>query len=672
MEQLKKTTSKFKWNSAKTKLIAGMTAVAIVPTISIGIISNIVTSKVTQEDLSKSTLQVTKQASTSLDYKIEGVGNQLSLLANNINFTEFYLNDMNATYGFFLLEGTLKTNSDYQSVYFASSKKDTVLAPKADLPEGYDPTERDWYKGAEEKNGEVYYSKPYEDAITKELVITISRAVLDKNGEIVGVAAIDLNMANFSKSINEIKIGDKGYLVIIGDNGKFITHPDSKQISSDLATTLTLWDDIEKNNEGYSEYELNNVDIFSAFMTNDKTGWKFVSVLEMEEITDGAEKVRNIAWIFTAIFGILSAIAAYFVGKRIAGNILTVKGALEKAAQGDFSARVSVNTKDEFKELEQSFNDTMEQLSTSFGKLGASSNTVLETSSHLSVITRETNAALSEVALAIEEIAQGSTLQARNVQVSSESMKGLAQQLEDISIVTENMNNVSHRSMELSTKGLEQVELLTDKSSETKSSTTEVASIVQKVNERMEEINAIIEVITKITDQTNLLSLNASIESARAGEHGRGFAVVANEVRKLAEQSQASAGEIKRIVDSIKAVVKNAVDSMERTNQAVTDQDIAVTETKAIFTEILSAVRELAQKADEVQLAIKESNANKDAVTNEMESIAAVSEQTAAATEEVAASAEQISATMNSFTQHANGLKDLSEQLDSEIKKFKL
>lgn len=672
MEQQKITTPKIKWNSAKTKLIAGMTAVAIVPTISIAIISNSVTSKVTHEDLSKSTLQVTKQASKSLDYKIEGVGNQLSLLANNINFTEFYLNDMNATYGFFLLEGTLKTNSDYASVYFASSKKDMVLAPKADIPEGYDPTERDWYKGAEEKNGEVYYSKPYEDAITKDLVITISRAVLDKNGEIVGVAAIDLNMANFSKSINEIKIGDKGYLVIIGDDGKFITHPDSKQIGSDLATTLTLWDDIEKNKEGYSEYELNNVDKFSAFMTNEKTGWKFVSALEMSEITDGADKVRNIAWILTTIFGVLSAIAAYFVGKRIARNILTVKGALETAAQGDFSARVSVNTKDEFKELEQSFNDTMDQLSTSFGKIGESSKTVLETSSHLSVITRETNAALSEVALAIEEIAQGSTLQARNVQVSSESMKGLAQQLEDISIVTENMNNVSHRSMELSTKGLEQVELLSDKSSETKSSTSEVASIVQEVNVRMEEINAIIEVITKITDQTNLLSLNASIESARAGEHGRGFAVVANEVRKLAEQSQASAGEIKRIVDSIKSVVKNAVDSMERTNQAVTDQDIAVTETKAIFTEILSAVRELAQKADEVQVAIKESNANKDAVTNEMESIAAVSEQTAAATEEVAASAEQISATMNSFTQHATGLKELSEQLDSEIKKFKL
>lgn len=672
MARQNKITNKIKWNSVRTKLIAGMAAVAIVPTISIAVISNNVTKNVFEDELSRSTLQVTKQSSESLTYKMQGVTSQLQFLANNKYFTEFFQDPINATNGSTVLEGILNTNPEYAYVSFGSTNKDMVSAPLEELQDDYDPTTRDWYIGAVEKNGEVFYSHPYQDAGTKQMVLTISQAVFDKTGGLMGVVAIDLDISKFSKSMNDINIGKNGFMTIIGEDGKYISHPDETKIDSDEATKLTLWDDIQKNKEGYSDYEIDGTDKFSAFVTNERTGWHFVSSLNKSEITASANKISNISWIVTAIFGLLSAIIAYFVGKRISNNIHTVKGALETASQGDFSTRVSVNTKDEFKELEQSFNDTMDQLSSSLGKIGVSSKTVLDTSSQLSVITRETNAALSEVALAIEEIAQGSTLQARNVQVSSDQMRGLARQLEDISIVTEKMNNVSHRSMELSTKGLEQVELLSNKSSETKSSTTEVASIVQEVNVRMEEINEIIEVITKITDQTNLLSLNASIESARAGEHGRGFAVVANEVRKLAEQSQASAGEIKRIVDSIKAVVRNAVDSMERTNQAVTDQDQAVTETKAIFTDILAAVRELAQKADEVQIAIKESNTNKDAVSNEMESIAAVSQQTAAATEEVAASAEQISATMNSFTQHANGLKELSEQLDSEIKKFKI
>ncbi len=664
--------SKIRLKSVKTKLIAGMTAVALVSTISIAVISNQVTQNILQDEVSNSTLQVTKQASKGLDYKINGVTSQLQLLANNVNFTGFYQDELNSEFAFYLLEGTLKTNNDYENVYFASTKKDMLIAPKQQLPEGYDPTVRDWYKEAVNANGKMSYSEPYQDAITKKLVLTISHAVFDTNHQLVGVAAIDLNLADFSRSINDIKIGKKGYMAILGKSGNFITHPDATKVGSDQATKLSLWDDLKKKNEGYSEYQSNGVDKFSAFTTNDETGWRFVSALDDAEITASANKIGNIAWLLTAIFGVLSAISAYILSKRIAQNILLVKNALETAANGDFSARVAVNAKDEFKELEHSFNHTMEQLSTSLQKVETTSKTVLETSAHLSVMTQETNSALSEVSLAIGEIAQGAALQARNIHVSSEQMKELSKQLDDISHVTEDMSTASQLSMELSHQGLEKVTILTSKASETMTTTHEVAAIVNEVDDRMEEINAIIEVITNITDQTNLLSLNASIESARAGEHGRGFAVVANEVRSLADQSRASAVEIKRIVDSIKTVVKKAVEAMERTNTAVTEQDEAVSETKAIFNEILTAIRELDQRAGDVQGSVKDSQTNKDTVSQEIESITAVSEQTAAATEEVSASSEEISATMSSFIQHANGLKELSMQLEEELKKFKL
>ncbi|NRD79394.1 methyl-accepting chemotaxis protein [Bacillus sp. BRMEA1] len=664
--------SKYKWNSVKTKLIAGMTAVAIIPTISIAVVSNAITQNVIGKQYGQATLQVTKQASDSLDYKIQGVVSQISLLSNNVDFKQFYQNPENAKYGNFLLNDTLNTNNEYLNVYFATTKNQMVLAPASQLPPGIDWTSRVWYKGAVNNDGKPFYSPPYKDAVTNKLVLTISQAVKDDSGNLVGVIGIDLSMDNFSKSMKSIQIGKNGYMTIIGNDGNYIYNPDSKKIGSALPTNLALADDLKKQNEGNSEYQLNGVDKFSSFTTNNRTGWKFISVLDKSEITNDANYIRNIGWLLTIVFGVLSAVCAYFLGKRISRNITTVKDALETASHGDFTARVSVNTNDEFKELEQSFNDTMEQLSASLRKVGVTSKTVLDTSAHLSIMTKETNAALSEVALAIEEIAQGANLQARNVQTSSDQMRNLSNQLDDVSDSTEEMNTVSDRSMELSGKGLERIVLLSEKSNETKTTTSEVASIVNEVDVRMEEINSIIDVITKITDQTNLLSLNASIESARAGEHGRGFAVVANEVRNLAEQSRASAVEIKRIVDSIKLVVKNAVNAMERTNKAVHEQEDAVSETKSIFNDILSAVRDLGQKVADVETSIKGSHSNKEVVSQEIESIIAVSQQTAAATEEVSASTEEISATMNSFTQHSNGLKELSEQLDNEIKKFKL
>jgi methyl-accepting chemotaxis protein len=219
---------------------------------------------------------------------------------------------------------------------------------------------------------------------------------------------------------------------------------------------------------------------------------------------------------------------------------------------------------------------------------------------------------------------------------------------------------------------LQKVLLLTEKSSQTIDSTTEVRNIVADIEEKMGAINVILQSISEISEQTNMLSLNASIEAARAGEHGRGFAVVANEVRKLAEQSKTSAIEIKQILDTIKLVVSKAVEAMNKTQTVVNEQESAVEETKEIFNEILNSVHTLAEKVKEVKVNVVESEHNKERAVKEIESISSVSQQVAASSEEVSASAEEIAATMGEFTNYAQGLQQLSQQLDEEINKFKL
>ena len=192
------------------------------------------------------------------------------------------------------------------------------------------------------------------------------------------------------------------------------------------------------------------------------------------------------------------------------------------------------------------------------------------------------------------------------------------------------------------------------------------------MNESTKQINAISETIANITAQTNLLSLNASIESARAGEAGRGFAVVADEIRKLAEQSRISTEEIKAIIAGIQMKSDTAVQAIKTTETVVNEQELAVGEAQQIFSEILNSIEIMINKVDEVKVSIVNINEKKQSTVSEINNISFISEQTAAASEEVTASSEEISATMQELTKHSSGLQMLAEKLGSEINKFKI
>lgn len=660
-----------RFNSVRLKLIATMTALAIIPMATLGIVSNQNAQKEMKKDIVANTLQLTEKVNDGIDNFFLGIDAQINLLSVDTHFTEFKPKPNNVKDGFALLEDTLKSRKDYQAVYFASAQKDFLLSPKQDLPAGYDPTVRPWYTGAIVAKGNVTISEPYIDATTKKTVITASKAVI-QNGEIIGVIGIDLDISKLTESINKIVIGKNGYSFILSRDGTSLTYPNQKVVGTKQLTKLKLWKDIKNKDEGNSEYTYQGKDKFSSFVTNKRSGWKIVSTIENQEIKDRTKGITYLSTILMIVFALLSVVIAYGLGRFIANTLKQIQKALNKAAEGDLTARIHVKTNDEFKDLEVDFNQMMEQLSRSLENVEKSSLTVLETSTSLAAMTHETTTSIYEVAQAIGEISEGTTQQADSAQASQEEMNILSNRLDGISDSVNEMFEMTKHSTDLSHKGLEQVELLTEKSTQTKSSTTEVDRIVKEVESRMEDINSILATISSITDQTNLLSLNASIEAARAGEHGRGFAVVANEVRKLAEQSKASAVEIEELVNNIKSVVKQAVSAMGQAQNVVSEQEVVVNETKAIFNEIIESIKEMGIKSDEVKDSVLESQQSKEMVQNAIESISEVSQEAAAGTEEVSASAEEISATMEEFSRHAGGLQALSEQLENEIKKFKL
>ncbi|MCT8976551.1 methyl-accepting chemotaxis protein [Clostridium sp. CX1] len=656
-----------------TKIFIALIAICIIPMLLLGLVSYNQAYSILDNKFKITTEQTLTEVNRGLDNYFEAMSKQIVMLSNNMDLKEIEAKPEFESFARYLLQNVKESNEEIFTVYYGTETRKTITYPEVALPADFNPTTRPWYADAVKNKGKLIFSEAYKDAATGNIIISISKAV-EKDGQLVGVVSMDLNLDKLSQQLSGIRIGKEGYVFIADSKGTALAHLDKKLVGTDVVSKQSFWSEVKSKEKGFVEYKYteDNSNKFASYTTNKKTGWKIVASMKESELLGDTNIIRNLTFLFIFAAGIFSIIIAIFISKGISKNVLKLKGSFERAADGDLTTRVIINSKDEFLELGNSFNAMMENISALTKNVEESSKVVLETSSILNAMTEEVSASINGVSQAMEEISKGTVEQARNAEQGALQINELASRIEVITESTKEMDSISSETNSLSNKGLEMVDTLVEKSSNTKLSTFEVNEIVKEVDISTEAISSITETITQITEQTNLLALNAAIEAARAGEAGRGFSVVAEEIRKLAERSRDSAKEISDIIGKIQGKSKSAVDAINRAEEFVQDQELAVEQTRVIFTEILKSINSLIDKVSEIRLSTVEMNDRKEEIVQEITNVSSISEETAAGTEEVSASAEEISATMDDFIEYAGKLKDLSSKLELELKSFKL
>ena len=366
-------------------------------------------------------------------------------------------------------------------------------------------------------------------------------------------------------------------------------------------------------------------------------------------------------------------IPAYFVARSITEPILKMAVMAEKIGHGDLTgSMMESKSNDELGKLSRAFGNMVINLRNLVTQVRDSSSLVASNSEQVVSSTEQMNSSVQQISSTIQQISKGSQTQAQELEQTSKVVSKLTKDMKNLALKANTMAELTKEVGVISETGSKSASEADFRMSKIISVTSDSAKKIKELADRSGEITAVLEVIRKIADQTNLLALNAAIEAARAGEAGRGFAVVADEVKRLAEGSAKSSEEIDGLIRQIQDDAKATVQSIEGGIKEILEGRLVIDKALKALNEIATKVKEVSVNVTDVANATQTQVTEIEKLSKAASEIAAVSEQNASATEEASAATEQQTAGTQEIAASVQKMANMADDLSKIASGFKL
>lgn len=520
--------------------------------------------------------------------------------------------------------------------------------------------------------------KQVTDSVKHTMVDVVNTTSKIMENEISNSGVDDLDYDGYANNLSGVKLEgmDSAYMYVVKNDGTMLYHPTKEKVGQSVENAVIKGvvqqlQDGKKPETAVVEYVFNGTTKYSAYTILNNENILVLTADESEALA-GITTVTGVAVGISAIVVLIAIIISFIMGRRLMRPLVKVSTIIEDVANGNIEADFSgvKESNDEIGLIIGKMKELTQSLGSIVGKIRNSSDTMSSNSYELNDTSSQTLAANNEISKAVEDVAEGSTGMAASISKINENLLEMSNETKDINASVDEIKNQTVAVQDSSKIMNDKIKSMQDSSHKMDEGISAISKRIETVNTTVDKVSNIVSVIEEISSETNLLSLNASIEAARAGDAGKGFAVVAQEIRVLSDNTNTELENIKQIISSL---VEECRYCVQASGTIVEDNAKQKEEIKAVLDEFGSLdeqIQKTAEKADEIEELVTAMIELNDDITKSSNSLTDVSAANAAATEEMNANIEELNAMMHGVSEMAEHMNNESDGLKEALSFF--